>query len=124
MTIVTVIDSKATVSITDQPAKVIVLPSNATTVIIESDTNLAITKQDAAVVVPTVTTATVVPAVNAITVEISSFVSPSTDILESERIIDVDYELSAGKNGLSVGIVQVAAPYTVEVPGDAAWAIV
>jgi len=45
-------------------------------------------------------------------------------ILESKQVIDQDYTLSVGFNGISAGPVEVADTYTVTVPAGATWVIV
>jgi len=45
-------------------------------------------------------------------------------ILESKQVIDQDYTLSVGFNGISAGPVEVADTYTVTVPAGATWMIV
>jgi hypothetical protein len=45
-------------------------------------------------------------------------------ILESKQVIDEDYTLSVGFNGISAGPVEVADTYTVTVPAGATWVIV
>jgi hypothetical protein len=45
-------------------------------------------------------------------------------ILESKQIIDQDYALSVGFNGISAGPVEVADTYTVTVPAGAVWVII
>ena len=46
-----------------------------------------------------------------------------TDIAETKQVIDSDYTISTGKNGLSVSSVEVASGYTVTVPAGAVWLI-
>jgi hypothetical protein len=45
-------------------------------------------------------------------------------ILESKQVIDQDYTLSVGFNGISAGPVEVADTYTVTVPAGATWVII
>jgi hypothetical protein len=45
-------------------------------------------------------------------------------ILESKQVIDEDYTLSVGFNGISAGPVEVADTYTVTVPAGATWVII
>jgi hypothetical protein len=45
-------------------------------------------------------------------------------ILESKQVIDQDYTLSVGFNGISAGPVEVADTYTVTVPAGAIWVII
>jgi hypothetical protein len=45
-------------------------------------------------------------------------------IAETKQVIDFDYTLTAGFNGVSAGPVEVAATYTVTVPAGATWVIV
>lgn len=45
-------------------------------------------------------------------------------ILETTQVISENITLSAGKNGFSVGTVEITAGYTVTIPADATWAIV
>ena len=46
-----------------------------------------------------------------------------TDIAETAQVINADYTISAGKNGISVELVEVADGYTVTVPAGAVWLI-
>jgi hypothetical protein len=48
----------------------------------------------------------------------------STVIAETKQLIDQDYTLSVGFNGVSAGPVEVGATYTVTVPAGAVWVIV
>jgi hypothetical protein len=48
----------------------------------------------------------------------------STVIAETKQLIDQDYSLSVGFNGVSAGPVEVGATYTVTVPAGAVWVIV
>jgi hypothetical protein len=50
--------------------------------------------------------------------------SGSAIIAETKQIIDEDYTLSVGFNGISAGPVEVADTYTVTVPAGATWVIV
>ncbi|MFZ9946623.1 MAG: hypothetical protein ACO3FN_06045 [Vulcanococcus sp.] len=54
-------------------------------------------------------------------VELSGSAGPVT---ETPQVISSNYELSTGKNALSVGTVEIAATYTVTVPANATWVIV
>jgi len=45
-------------------------------------------------------------------------------ILETKQVIDQDYTLSVGFNGISAGPVEVADTYTVTVPAGATWVII
>jgi hypothetical protein len=47
----------------------------------------------------------------------------STVIAETKQLIDQDYSLSVGFNGVSAGPVEVGATYTVTVPAGAVWVI-
>ena len=44
-------------------------------------------------------------------------------ISETAQIIDTDYTLSSGKNGHSVGPVEIANNYTVTIPNNATWLV-
>ena len=44
-------------------------------------------------------------------------------ILESKQVINQDYTLTAGSNGISQGPVEIAAGYTVTIPAGAVWGI-
>jgi len=46
-----------------------------------------------------------------------------TDIAETEQVIDTDLTISTGKNGISVGPVEISYGYTVTVPAGAVWLI-
>lgn len=46
-----------------------------------------------------------------------------TDIAETAQVISTDYTITAEKNGISVGPVEVAHGYTVTVPAGAVWLI-
>jgi hypothetical protein len=48
----------------------------------------------------------------------------STVIAETKQLIDQDYSLSVGFNGVSAGPVEVGATYTVTVPAGAVWVII
>ena len=48
----------------------------------------------------------------------------STVIAETKQLIDQDYSLSVGFNGISAGPVEVGATYTVTVPAGAVWVII
>ena len=48
----------------------------------------------------------------------------STVIAETKQLIDQNYTLTAGYNGVSAGPVEVGATYTVTVPAGAVWVIV
>jgi hypothetical protein len=50
--------------------------------------------------------------------------SGSAVIAETKQIIDQDYTLSVGFNGISAGPVEVADTYTVTVPAGAVWVII
>jgi hypothetical protein len=50
--------------------------------------------------------------------------SGSAVIAETKQIIDQDYTLSVGFNGISAGPVEVADTYTVTVPAGATWVII
>lgn len=45
-------------------------------------------------------------------------------VTETSQVISSNFELSTGKNALSVGTVEIAATYTVTVPANATWVIV
>jgi hypothetical protein len=47
----------------------------------------------------------------------------SSLIVESQQVISQNYTLTVGFNGISVGDVEVAASYSVEVPANATWVI-
>ncbi len=47
----------------------------------------------------------------------------SGPIIQSQQVIDEDFALDSGYNGLSVGPVEVANSVTVEVPQNAIWHI-
>ena len=44
-------------------------------------------------------------------------------VAETAQVISADVTLNAGKNGLSVGPVEVAATYAVTVPANATWMV-
>ena len=44
-------------------------------------------------------------------------------VTEASQVISSNYELSTGKNALSVGTVEIAATYTVTVPANAIWMV-
>ena len=47
----------------------------------------------------------------------------SGPILQSQQVIDKDFALDSGYNGLSVGPVEIAAGKTVEVPQSSTWIV-
>jgi hypothetical protein len=47
----------------------------------------------------------------------------SAVILESRQVISQNYTLTAGRNGISQGPVEIAAGYTVTIPAGAVWGI-
>lgn len=49
--------------------------------------------------------------------------SPSGPILQSKQVIDTNQTLTSGYNGLSIGPVDIANGYTVEVPANSTWTI-
>lgn len=49
--------------------------------------------------------------------------SPSGPILQAKQIIDTNVTLTAGYNGLSIGDVEIANGYTVEVPAGSTWTL-
>jgi len=92
--------NKATVSITEERCSVVVTENGKATTVVTPPT--------------------------AVTVVISTAASPVagvTDIAETAQVISSDYTLASGKNGVSVGSVEVADGYTVTVPAGAVWLI-
>lgn len=56
----------------------------------------------------------------------TSWVAPPqgpTAITETAQVIDTNYTLSSGKNGHSVGPVEIANNYTVTIPNNATWLV-
>lgn len=95
--------SKATVSITEERCSVVVTENGKATTVVTPPTAV------------TVVISTAGPSV--------SPVAGVTDIAETAQVISSDYILAAGKNGVSVGSVEVAEGYTVTVPAGAVWLI-
>jgi hypothetical protein len=95
--------SKATVSITEERCSVVVTENGKATTIVTPPTAV------------TVVISTAGPS--------ASPVAGVTDIAETAQVISSDYILAAGKNGVSVGSVEVAEGYTVTVPAGAVWLI-
>lgn len=48
---------------------------------------------------------------------------PSGPVLQAKQVIDSNVNLSAGYNGLSIGDVEIANGYTVEVPANSTWTL-
>jgi hypothetical protein len=89
-----------------------------------TDGELLIGKTDGTLAKATLTASTGVTITNgdgSITISATGTDGP---ILESKQVIDQDYTLSVGFNGISAGPVEVADTYTVTVPAGATWVIV
>lgn len=95
--------SKATVSVTEERCSVVVTENGKATTVVTPPTAV------------TVVISTAGPS--------ASPVAGVTDIAETAQVISSDYSLAAGKNGVSVGSVEVAEGYTVTVPAGAVWLI-
>ena len=47
----------------------------------------------------------------------------SGTILQSKQVIDSNVNMTTGYNGLSIGDVEIANGYTVEVPANSTWTV-
>lgn len=95
--------NKATVSVTEKKCSVVVTENGKATTVVTPPTAV------------TVVVSTAGPS--------ASPVAGVTDIAETAQVISSDYTLASGKNGISVGSVEVADGYTVTVPAGAVWLI-